>query len=162
MRTGRPTRPIEDRFWDLVEVLDINSCWEWKGYTGNRKYGTFQIKNKNSMAHRISWMIHNGEIPNGLLVCHKCDNPSCVNPNHLFLGTPKDNMDDMNQKGRARHDNNPRGNLRRQIKIRDEQVLDIRHRYLNGESCNSLSKEYGVGRAHIERIVSGKRREHVK
>ena len=95
-------RPIEERFFKKVEKTD--SCWIWKGRTHKQGYGMFSAKpaHKNWVSHRASWEIHYGTIPNGLCVLHKCDVRSCVRPDHLFLGTYKDNAVDMYSKGRGR------------------------------------------------------------
>jgi len=86
-----------NRFFDKVHKTD--SCWNWTASTRNG-YGAFKINGKVEGAHRVSWVLNNGEIPEGLFVCHKCDNPRCVNPEHLFLGTASDNMKDCYNKGR--------------------------------------------------------------
>lgn len=86
------------RFFDKVDKTE--DCWNWTASSRGQGYGAFKINGKVIDAHRVSWTIHFGEIPNGLFVCHKCDNKKCVNPDHLFLGTQKDNMNDCLQKGR--------------------------------------------------------------
>lgn len=94
---------FEERFWSKAERKDKDSCWNWKAYKNRDGYGNFSIDGSRRWnAHRISYAITNGEIPKGMSVCHKCDNPSCVNPNHLFLATHKENMRDKSEKGRAK------------------------------------------------------------
>jgi len=94
------------RFWSKVEKNSITMpsmdtpCWVWTAYCLPKGYGRFKYKNKMHSVHRLSWEMHNAPIPNNHIVCHICDNPSCVNPEHLFVGTQKDNYDDMVRKGR--------------------------------------------------------------
>jgi hypothetical protein len=90
-----------------VNIGDLFSCWEWIGYKKKDKYGQFYFDSKAQQSNRVAWILTYGEIPKGLFVCHKCDNPSCCNPSHLFLGTNRDNIIDMYKKGRntVKHDN---------------------------------------------------------
>ena len=90
--------PLEIRFW---EKIDKNGkCWEWLGWKV-KGYGRIKVNNIKTLAHRVSWNLHYGDIPKGLYVLHKCDNPPCVNPKHLWLGTQLDNMRDRDKKGRG-------------------------------------------------------------
>jgi hypothetical protein len=99
--------PLEERFWAKVERGADDECWNWTGTTTGTGWprGMLWVNGRNQLAPRISWQLHHGEIPEGLLVCHHCDNGLCVNPSHLFVGTQSDNMQDASRKGRL---NGPR------------------------------------------------------
>jgi hypothetical protein len=89
------------RFWGKVDIQHIDKCWNWKGYINSDGYGNFSVDGKRRWhAHRVAYILTFGDVPEGIKVCHKCDNPSCANPNHLFLGTQKDNVQDAVRKGR--------------------------------------------------------------
>lgn len=105
----RPSLPVEVRFNDnKYEVNEITGCWEWKRATNNIGYGMFRwATGIMRTAHRVSYELFKGPIPKGLVVCHTCDNPKCVNPDHLWLGTMKDNHTDMVNKGR--YNGRPKG-----------------------------------------------------
>lgn len=114
-RTGSISQPVRmsdiDRF---ISNIDLGTgCWMYK-MRGRIKYGSAMWRGKSVLAHRIMWEIHNGEIPDGMIVCHSCDTPGCVRPSHLWLGTHKDNSDDKIRKGRAPWQNPNRSSRRRQ------------------------------------------------
>lgn len=102
LNKSRDFIPIHLRFWKFVKRLSNESCWEWLGATDGHGYGAITNTATSSpiKAHRLSYEIHYGEIPEGKVICHHCDNPICVNPHHLFAGSPKDNMQDCSAKGR--------------------------------------------------------------
>lgn len=100
MPTGVYKRPtLEENFRNGYTVNPQTGCWEWKNSVGKNQYGHMGIGKKTSPAHRVSYELFIGEIPEGLFICHKCDNKPCVNPMHLFVGTQKDNMTDAQSKG---------------------------------------------------------------
>ena len=90
----------ESRFWARVDKRGPNECWEWTGGRKGHGYGQVFFNSKNMRTHRLSWVLKNGPIPPDLYVCHRCDNPPCVNPEHLYLGTQKQNIREAQEKGR--------------------------------------------------------------
>ena len=141
---SRPYQPVESRFWKFVtRGENEDDCWRWSGSTlKNRGYGQIGINGKNDYAHRVSYRIHFGDILEGLEVLHKCDNPPCCNPKHLFLGTQKDNMEDMKSKGR-----------RGRMKLSIDSVPIIRQLIEERRRHEDIAKEYGVARTTITAIA---------
>jgi hypothetical protein len=144
---GLPPTPVEQRFWKYVQKTE--NCWLWIGAKGADGYGLIRNDKKYlSRAHRLVWEINNGQIPKGMLVCHRCDNRACVRPDHLFLGTPKDNTQDMMRKGREAF-----GALR---KLTFEQAREIRKLHSKDKlSPRTLANRYGVRRSVIYRVLEG-------
>ena len=107
MKTGRQPKPLSTRLWKQVKKTD--HCWIWCGYVNEDGYGRIRPDTTSPKVgvHRLSWILHFGEVPEGLLVCHTCDNPACVRPDHLFLGTVQDNVNDMKAKGRDNYTGRP-------------------------------------------------------
>ncbi len=147
----------EHRFWENVQKT--NGCWIWTSGTVAYGYGNLCINGKMQRTHRYSWELHNGPIPDGLFVLHKCDNPLCVNPAHLFLGTHQDNMDDKMSKGRHV---SLRGSSHGNAKLDESDVIEIRRRYTStGITQAELGREYGVDRTTISLIVRRKKWAHL-
>jgi len=121
-------------------------CWLWFGTDAGKGYGQFMAGGKVVKAHRFSWEIHNGPIPSGASVCHRCDTPQCVNPAHLFIGTNADNCRDRAVKGRAHR---PRGGLNPMARLTSEQVALIRQ---DKRKRKVVANEYGVGPSCISKI----------
>lgn len=147
---------LEERFWRYVKREE--GCWRWLSYIDPLGYGRLNYQGKPMLASRISYMIHFGNIPDGMAVCHKCDNPSCTNPDHLFLGTQADNVADMERKGRARK-RGKSGTEHRSAKLTDDDVRAIRS---NGKSDAENAAIYGVSGATIHAVRVGKTWRHVK
>ena len=153
------TEKDKERFWANAIVKD--GCWGWTGYRNTKNYAAMlsQDLGRSIGAHRISWVIHNGPTPDGMCVCHHCDNPECTNPDHLFLGTYKDNIRDMMNKGRQSF--RPPGSANPQAKLTEEQVLEIRSLHDQGVGYRNLSKRFSMGETVIWRIVKRKKWTHI-
>ena len=149
-----------DRFWAKVEVLGDDQCWNWKNQKNKKGYGLFNFSrgNETTLAHRIAFKIANGYLPNDRFVCHSCDNPSCCNPSHLWLGTPKDNTVDMMEKGRWKPADPIRGENASGAKLSNKDVQEIRS---SGDSTKTLARRYGVSTVRINQILSRKAWTHV-
>lgn len=153
-------RKIIDPYTRFVEKIEITkNCWLWEGYKNNCGYGEFKVNNKMTKAHRFSWSYYYGEIPAGLYVLHSCDNPGCVNPEHLFLGTPKDNAIDRQKKDRGYR---PRGEKCAHAKLKNEDVIKIRNRINNNETVMKIAKDYNVSWTTINSIKKQKTWNHIK
>lgn len=140
---GRPKESIEKKFWKYV-TKDSSGCWLWKGQVNELGYGLLTHgypKNKAYRASRVSWMLHNGgEMPSReTFVCHKCDNPSCVNPEHLFLGTQDDNMKDAARKGRVK-----KGELHHRVKFTEDVVKLARRLYDSGVAMSEIHQRLNI------------------
>ena len=132
-----------------------SGCWLWLGSVSYRGYGNCRKVPGYFHAHRASWAIHRGPVPEGMLVCHKCDNRLCVNPDHLFLGTPADNTADMLRKGRAR---SPVGEKHGKSKLTEGQVYAVRS---DSRPVSLIASEYGCTRQSIDAIRSLKTWKHL-
>jgi hypothetical protein len=156
MKTGPKPQPIAIRFWKKVRRTP--DCWVWTGWTNPCGYAQIwdQNRRRTMLVHRISWELHFGSIPHGKCVCHHCDNPSCVRPDHLFLGTLIDNNHDCIRKDRF-----ARGE-RMKHKLTADKVRLIRKLYVRRKvGCVQLGKRFGVNRRHITKILHRKAWAHI-
>ena len=137
-------------------VIDDKGCWLYQGYlkqnTSGLKYGWVSFRNKSMNAHRASWIIHYGEIPKDLFVCHKCDVPNCINPEHLFLGTAKDNTQDMIKKGRKAPLINKGGETNPYSKLTVDQVIEIKQMLSQKITQTKIAELFKVHKATINAI----------
>lgn len=156
MRHGFKPTPLAERFARHVNKTDdLFSCWLWTGYTSPSGYGRIAKGDRHPiLAHRLAWIITYGPIPKGLLVLHRCDTPACVRPDHLFLGTQRDNVQDMILKGR----DGLRGERNHWSKFTNEQVQEIRR---SNESGTTLAKRFNVRQSAITKIRQRQAWKHV-
>lgn len=147
---------IAERFWPKVDSSGgQDACWIWTA-AKSHGYGIMSSRKGSApyKAYRVSWELHNGPIPIGLHVLHRCDNPACVNPRHLFVGTHRDNMDDMTSKGRARVASKAHhGEKNSSAKLTEEQVRTIRKISEGGTPASKIAKAFGISRPVCSRII---------
>lgn len=148
------------RFLSFVIPEPNSGCWLWAGSVNDWGYGRIYLHSKNRAAHRAAWEIYHSPIPDGMFVCHRCDTPACVNPSHLFLGTPKDNTRDMFMKGRHRVINRPRGSNHKLARLNEADIIEIRKRAAY-ETNTKISRDYAVSNSTISMIVGRKIWKHV-
>lgn len=157
--TSLMTPAIEARFWAKVAQATPSGCWIWTAARKENGYGVLGAVagRRNAYAHRLSWEIHFGLIPKGLLVCHHCDNRPCVNPDHLFLGTQADNQADMVAKGRSL-----RGTRHNMARLSEAAVREIRRLWeVGGLTQVEIGIRFGVNKGLVSAIVRGKTWRHL-
>lgn len=156
----RKTRPEAERFWSKVDRQNPDECWEWQAARMPDGYGAFGRTGSGSgsvRAHRWSYENAYGAIPEGMHICHHCDNPPCVNPAHLFVGTRNDNMRDMVAKGRSR-----KGERHNQVQLTESQVLEIRREWAaGGQTQTQIAVRFNTNKANVSQIVRGKKWQHL-
>ena len=150
-------------FWEKVKKGPrTNDCWDWLAAKNNKGYGRFDFEGKTQSAHRVVWQLTYGPIPegegyHGTCVLHKCDNPSCVRPDHLFLGSNYDNLLDKEAKGRGNHG---KGETHSRAKLTDAQILEIRAIGLSMFQ-REIAEKYGISKRHVGYILNSKNWKHL-
>lgn len=175
----------KERFWSKVDTFG-SGCWEWQGYVNQDGYGVIGLNNKTARAHRVAYALANGPIPDGLVVRHSCHNPACCNPDHLSIGTQRDNVQDMVDAGRqfselrkkpktAQHAakigqavREYRARLRAEgvphpgrHRLTDERVRALRSAYSAGAKLSDLSHQFGICKSAVIRVVKKRTYAHV-
>lgn len=150
---------LQDSFDEKWVSIPETSCWWWVGVANKAGYGRIKRGGKQLYAHRVSHELHIGPIPEGMMVLHRCDNPCCVNPDHLFLGTHQDNMDDRAAKGRTSHTSRNQGEACHAAKLNEQYVRIVRN---STASAAVTAGFFGVSETTIRNIRSGKTWGHVQ
>lgn len=150
-------KTLEEMFWFHCSPCDENECWEWQGPRNDDNYGRLNFYGRVRGAHRYSYELHFGPIPKGFQVLHRCDNPSCVNPNHLFLGKPADNAADKVAKGR-----HPRGEDCVRAKLTEEIVREIFRLREQGALQSEIAEKLGTSQKNVSSVLRRKSWAHVE
>ena len=145
-----------ERFWSYVVKGD--GCWEWTGTLSSNGYGKSWFSGRLVRAHRVSWALVNGPVPAGMCVCHHCDNRVCVRPDHLFIGTYRDNVLDKEHKGRGNH---PRGSSAGRALVTEVDVVEIRRLAEGGMCYHDIGPSYGLSKQAVGSIVRRQSWRHV-
>lgn len=154
-------KPIDPKVRFMNKVVVSDGCWEWTGTKNNQGYGMFMFASpKKIPASRAAWIIFNGQIGKYISVCHRCDNPGCVNPSHLFVGTHAQNMKDMRDKGRHKCVGHP-GTKNGASKLNDEKVREIRRLGTNRTPHKDISRMFGVSCSNISHVLTRRTWGHV-
>lgn len=152
------TQTVLERFLSMTKINPETKCLEWTSFTYNG-YGLFHLNGKARRAHRVYWEMMKGPIPKGLIVCHRCDNRSCVNPEHLFIGTHQDNLDDMRSKGRDRFAaGHTRGDVWHATRLSEQDVMKIRD---DERPQKEIARDYGIDPSHVSKLKSKQRSKHI-
>lgn len=151
-RSPKPIDPSEvrKRFYRFIEQGSADECWEWRGNRNWQGYGRMSVASKNAAAHRVSYELHHGQIPAGLVVRHTCDNPPCVNPTHLLVGTHQENTEDARKRDRL-----TKGEEVAISRLTRNQVQAIREAHAQGATKKGLARQYGVARFAIQQLLRG-------
>lgn len=142
-----------ERYWENVHIKSDDQCWEWTGTRTGAQYGTIYYDGELRYAHRMSLELDGRPVPPRHHACHTCDNPPCVNPKHLYPGTPMDNVRDKQERGRQ-----PKGDNHYATKLSDQDVINIRKAHANGAWQSDLASKYGVDPSHVSDIINNRRR----
>lgn len=161
-RYNRKRLPEKERFFNRIQKSLYNDCWLWIGNKNRQGYGIFfDDSGKEVRAHRYSYFIEYGHLDKTKYVCHTCDNPSCVNPKHLWEGTAKDNNEDCRNKNRAKYPPDQKGENHSQHKLTEDDVLFIRQEFKAGVSQADLMRKYNMSRNTIHKICKNKTWKHI-
>ena len=154
-------KSVEQKFEELTIPVTESGCVLWLGYTNKKGYGQLQIGGRKFYAHRVAYEMKHGKIPDGMCACHKCDVSSCVNPDHIFLGSLQDNANDMYRKGRQNRDKSVyyRGEQITKSKITEKDVINIRN---DERTLKEIAKDYGMHFSAIWFIKTRRNWKHVK
>lgn len=152
------TETEKERFFAKVAEQNERGCMEWQAARNVKGYGQFSVGGRQRVATRVAYELAKGHVPDGMLVCHTCDNPPCCNPDHLFIGTAKENQADKARKGRCAPQKGSKNNNSR---LHEESVKRIRELHRSGVRVTDLSRQFNVHQTTISKIVTGSTWNHI-